>query len=93
MELAPVGRRAPPLDEHAQRRHAERSADPIGELLGQLEGRAYKPATPSSWAGWSGDVSDDRLKVEWVVRGGAGGVVQLTARHERAGVVRVQVRL
>ncbi len=38
------------------------------EELGQLEGRAYKPVTPSSWAGWSGDVTDDRAKVEWVVQ-------------------------
>jgi hypothetical protein len=63
------------------------------EQLGQLEGRAYKPATPSSWAGWGGDVTDDRLKAEWVVRGRAGGVVKLTARHERAGAVRAEVPL
>jgi murein tripeptide amidase MpaA len=63
------------------------------EQLGQLEGRAYKPATPSSWAGWSGDVTDDRLKVEWVVRGRVGGEVKLTARHARAGVVRASVTL
>ena len=42
------------------------------EELGQLEGRAYKPAVPSSWGGWSGDATDDRVKVEWVVRGAGG---------------------
>ena len=63
------------------------------EELGQLEGRAHKPVTPSSWAGWSGDITDDRLKIEWTVRSGAGGVVKLTARHERAGVVRAEVKL
>ncbi len=63
------------------------------EELGQLEGRAYKPVTPSSWAGWSGDVTDNRAKVEWVVRAPGGGVVGVVARHERAGTVRVQVAL
>ena len=63
------------------------------EELGQLEGRAYKPVTPSSWAGWSGDVTDERVKVEWVVRAPARGVVKLTARHDRAGTVRAQLTL
>ena len=63
------------------------------EELGQLEGRAYKPVTPSSWAGWSGDVTDERIKVEWVVRAPMRGVVKLTARHERAGTVRAQLAL
>jgi len=63
------------------------------EELGQLEGRAYKPVTPSSWAGWSGDVTDERIKVEWVVRAPERGIVKLTARHERAGTVRAQLAL
>jgi len=63
------------------------------EELGQLEGRAYKPAAPSGWAGWSGDVTDERLKVEWVVRAPARGVVRLTARHERAGTARTELTL
>jgi len=61
--------------------------------LGQLEGRAYKPVTPSSWAGWGGDVTDDRAKVEWVVKAPVGGVVKLVARHERAGTVRTHLTL
>jgi murein tripeptide amidase MpaA len=60
---------------------------------GQLEGRAYKPTTPSNWAGWSGDVSSDRVKVEWIVRGAAGARLALQARHERAGCVRTEVVL
>lgn len=57
------------------------------EELGQLEGRAYKEAF--------GDVdpTEDRVKVEWVVRAPEGGVVQLVARHDRAGVVRTAVAL
>ncbi len=57
------------------------------EELGQLEGRAYKHAFGET------DPTEDRLKVEWVVRAPAGGVVKLIARHDRAGVVRVEVAL
>ena len=63
------------------------------EELGQLEGRAYKPVTPSSWAGWGGDTTDDRIKVEWVVRAPPHSRVGLVARHDRAGTVRVELEL
>jgi murein tripeptide amidase MpaA len=63
------------------------------EELGQLEGRAYTPVTPSSWAGWSGDATAERAKVEWVVRAAEGATISLTARHERAGAARVEVPL
>jgi hypothetical protein len=33
------------------------------------------------------------MKLSWVVRGTAGDLVKLTARHERAGVVRATVTL
>ena len=65
----------------------------LREDAGQLEGRAYKPATPSSWGGWSGDTTDERAKVEWVVHAPQGGVVRLSARHERAGSVLAEVLL
>ena len=68
------------------------SGPPRAEL-GQLEGRAYKPATPSSWAGWSGDVSDDRARAEWIVRAPAGAVVRLRAWHDRAGEARAEMVL
>ena len=55
------------------------------EELGQLEGRAYKPSAANVW---NADPTDDRAKVEWVVHAPQGGTVRLTARHERAGVVR-----
>jgi hypothetical protein len=57
--------------------------------LAQLEGRAYKTAYVDGWEGGT----DDRLKVEWVVRAPKGGTVKLVARHERAGVVRKEVEL
>ena len=61
------------------------------EELGQLEGRAYKPAYPGIFH--DSDPTEDRAKVEWVVRAPKGGTVKLTARHERAGTVTAQVEL
>jgi hypothetical protein len=65
-----------------------------GELrqdLGQLEGRAYKPSAPGGFS--PGDPTEDRAKVEWVVRAPEGGTAKLTARAERAGLVTVAVDL
>jgi murein tripeptide amidase MpaA len=57
------------------------------EELGQLEGWAYKTAFGEI------DPTEDRLKVEWVVRAPQGGIVKLLARHDRAGVVRAEVEI
>jgi murein tripeptide amidase MpaA len=57
--------------------------------FGQLEGRAYKLAQVDPLQG----ETNDRLKVEWVVHAPRGGRVKLTARHERAGTVRVELEL
>ena len=65
----------------------------LREELNQLEGRAYKPAAANTWAGSSADETDDRLKVEWVVRASKGATLKLTARHERAGTVRTELHL
>jgi hypothetical protein len=59
--------------------------------LGQLEGKAYKHTGVSFWPDYH--ITDDRLKVEWVVRAKAGERVDLVARHERAGTVRTGVML
>lgn len=61
--------------------------------LTQLEGRAYKPASPSSWSGWGADITEDRAKCEWVVRAKPGARIGLTAKHERAGAVTTEVML
>jgi murein tripeptide amidase MpaA len=58
------------------------------EELGQLEGRAYKPHFPGA-----DDATEDRAKVEWVVRSPAGDTVTVTARHERAGLVVAELTL
>jgi murein tripeptide amidase MpaA len=55
------------------------------EVLGQLEGRAYKPSAHFTY--YPSDVTADRAKVEWVVRSPQGGSVTVMARHERAGTV------
>ena len=56
--------------------------------LGQLAGRALKNSMISA-----NDPTRDRNKAEWVVRAPAGTVVQVEARHPRAGVVRADVTL
>ncbi len=60
--------------------------------LGQLEGRAYKPSAPAGFS-YGGDSTEDRAKVDWVVRAPEGGTVTLTARHERAGAVVTAIEL
>jgi hypothetical protein len=59
--------------------------------FGQLEGRAHKHTGVSFWPDYN--VTDDRMKLEWVVRGTQGQAIELTARHDRAGTVRATVML
>ncbi len=59
------------------------------EELGELEGRAYKPAFPDDLDG----TTSDRAKVEWVVKAKKGTKLKLTARHDRAGTIRTEVVL
>jgi hypothetical protein len=66
-------------------------AGEMREELGQLEGRAYKPSAHFTY--YPSDVAEDRAKVEWVVRALEGGAITVTARHERAGMVRIVAEL
>ncbi|MGQ0604914.1 MAG: M14 family metallopeptidase [Anaerolineales bacterium] len=62
-----------------------------GELraeVGQLAGRALKQSTF-----WNVDPTDDRAKVEWVIRAPAGSEVTITAAHQRAGKITRTVKL
>jgi murein tripeptide amidase MpaA len=59
------------------------------EELKELEGRAHKNAFVDELA----EGTSDRLKVEWVVKAKKGTKVHLSAKHERAGVVRAEVVL
>ena len=59
------------------------------EELGELEGRAYKTAAIDE----TNEGTRDLVKVEWVVKAKKGTKVKLTAKHDRAGMVRVDVAL
>lgn len=55
---------------------------------GQLAGRALKQTMY-----WQADPTDDRVKVEWVVRAPKDSQVTITATHQRAGKIRRTVML
>jgi murein tripeptide amidase MpaA len=61
------------------------------EDIGQLEGRAYTSSALTIWRTRAD--SDDRAKVEWVVKAPKGSKVEVTAKHDRAGVVRTNLTL
>jgi murein tripeptide amidase MpaA len=61
------------------------------EERGQLEGKAYKHTGVSFWPDYH--LSDDRIKIEWVVRARVGDTIKLAARHDRAGTVRAEITL
>ena len=61
------------------------------EELGQLEGKSSKHTGVSFWPDYN--VTDDRAKIEWVVKGKRGDRIRLVARHDRAGTVRADVML
>jgi murein tripeptide amidase MpaA len=59
------------------------------EEFGQLEGRAYKNVNADEFD----EGTSDRMKVEWVVKARKGRTVKVTVKHERAGAVRLKLRL
>ncbi|MEP7275978.1 MAG: M14 family metallopeptidase [Betaproteobacteria bacterium] len=63
----------------------------LREEKGQLEGRANKHTGVSFWPDYH--VTDDRMKIEWVVQAPRGTTVRVIARHARAGVVRADIAL
>jgi murein tripeptide amidase MpaA len=60
------------------------------EELKQLEGRVWKGAGNS---GFVLDVTDDRARVEWVIHAPDHSAVRVVLKHDRAGVVRVDIPL
>lgn len=72
----------------AHLRQGERRAD-----LGQLEGRAHKPASSFGWAGGVSDSTSDRAKAEWLVQAPRGTSITIIARHPRAGTLREKLIL
>lgn len=65
------------------------SSGKVREELGELEGRAYKPVMADE----TDEGTSDRIKVDWVVRAKKGAKVRLTAKHDRAGLVKTEVVL
>lgn len=63
----------------------------LREDIGQLEG--WNNLGPALTAWGSADVTNERAKIEWVIFAPNKGTVKLTARHERAGIVRTEVEL
>lgn len=61
--------------------------------LGQLEGRAHKPASSFGWAGTVSDPTSHLAKAEWLVRAQPGAIIKITARHPRAGTIRSELIL
>lgn len=61
------------------------------EDIGQLEGRAYTSSSLTIWRARA--ESDDRAKVEWVIKASKGTAVNVVAKHDRAGVVRTTLKL
>ena len=59
---------------------------------GQLSGRVLKNAMLGGF-GVGSDGTNDRAMAEWVVAAPQGTVVELTARHPRAGIVRASAAL
>lgn len=65
----------------------------VREEGGHLEGRAYANTAANPWSVWRSTATDDRTKQEWVIDAPNGGEVAITARLDRAGTVRVTVKL
>ena len=58
-------------------------------FLGQLAGRDQKMMSVI----WGSDATDERVKVEWVIKAPVGTEIQIEAKHQRAGTVRTTVQL
>jgi murein tripeptide amidase MpaA len=79
------------MAEVALPRGASLATGKVRDDVGQLEGKAYKHTGVSFWPDYH--LTDDRMKLEWIVRGKAGATVGITLRHERAGTVRASLAL
>jgi murein tripeptide amidase MpaA len=61
------------------------------EEVGQIEGRSQTAASLTPWSLTA--ATSDRVKCEWIVYAPNGGSIKLVARHERAGIARVELKL
>ena len=58
---------------------------------GQLEGRSSHATAVTPWALFRQPLHADRMSAEWIVKAPTGSTATVTARHDRAGVVRETV--
>ena len=63
----------------------------LREVVGELEGRAYKHTLMSFWTDTT--PTADRTKLAWVIRATKGASVDVMVKHEKAGAVRVKIKL
>ncbi len=63
------------------------------EDIGQLEGRWLTLQSPMGWRWVASANTKERAKVEWVIHAPEGGTIELTASHDRAGTIRIDVEL
>ena len=63
----------------------------LREVVGELEGRAYKHTLMSFWTDTT--PTADRTKFAWVIRATKGASVDVVVKHEKAGTVRVKIKL
>lgn len=53
----------------------------------QLKGRHDTPSSPNQWLNQKGDATDDRVRVQWIIRSRPGISVHVSVKHERAGTL------
>lgn len=54
---------------------------------GQLKGRHATPSSPNNWLGAKGDATEDRTRVQWLIRSTPGTTLGITVKHARAGTL------
>ena len=59
----------------------------------QLSGRHETSSSPNMWLGQNGDSSDDRIRMQWLVKTSRATKLKITVKHERAGTLRQQLTL
>jgi murein tripeptide amidase MpaA len=59
----------------------------------QLKGRHDTPSSPNNWLGAKGDATDDRVRVQWLIRSTTGTTLGITVKHARAGTLHQELVL
>lgn len=54
----------------------------------QLSGRNETPSSPNNWLGQNGDATNDRVRMQWLIKVNTATSVHVTVKHERAGTLK-----